>query len=611
MNPLNLVRNSLCVVAIGIFLLTPFGNNEDMVNGLTAGKIYWCTMTIFPMVGLFLYKQVRDRYSCFTFSIPDLMVALFIMVLLLTYDWKLNPNATVFIFTLQMLIAWFPLRDAICKEPVLISYAVLIFLFTGIVQALWGIMQVYELADSTHPLFSTTGFFPNPGPYSGYLAFVLPVAVGYMLHVRENKNSINFDYSVVYYISAVTILLIVAVLPVGMSRSAWLAAFFSTAWVLWKYRVGRRKYRIFLKRKPRRVLLYTLLVVIVAGGLMAGLYHLKKESADGRMLIWKITTHAFLDNPVRGTGVGGFAGAYAGAQANYFAGGNATEHEKWVAGTPEAAFNEYLQILVETGIFGFLVFVVGIASIIYMGIRRKRYYAVGDLISLFIFSLTSYPLRDPSFLPGFLVLSVIAVGNNRSYESRHPRLQSYLIMLITVVLLALSGYQAYRMDNYRKWMETKALYNNKIYEVAAGKYYAPLYTGLHFEPAYLFEYAQCLGESGNPTQAIRLLQRAEGLSSDPMIRCMIGKNNMRSGRYDEAETYYRKALHLLPQRIYPYYLMTELYSHPGYYRPEKLRMTVDSVLYKRPKVENSAIREMREKVNKIVIYPVPEQNGEN
>lgn len=38
MNPLNLVRNSLCVVAIGIFLLTPFGNNEDMVNGLTAGK---------------------------------------------------------------------------------------------------------------------------------------------------------------------------------------------------------------------------------------------------------------------------------------------------------------------------------------------------------------------------------------------------------------------------------------------------------------------------------------------------------------------------------------------------------------------------------------------
>lgn len=83
-----------------------------------------------------------------------------------------------------------------------------------------------------------------------------------------------------------------------------------------------------------------------------------------------------------------------------------------------------------------------------------------------------------------------------------------------------------------------------------------------------------------------------------MIHYMIGKNKMKCNDFQGAETSLVYGLKILPERIYPYFLLTELYSHPENYNPERLRLAADSVLYKRPKAESTAILEMRTKVNK-------------
>ena len=66
--------------------------------------------------------------------------------------------------------------------------------------------------------------------------------------------------------------------------------------------------------------------------------------------MWKITTKAIQKQPITGTSLGGFPAAYAETQAEYMASGKATEQEKLVAGCPEYAFNEYLQIGLEQGL---------------------------------------------------------------------------------------------------------------------------------------------------------------------------------------------------------------------------------------------------------------------
>lgn len=57
---------------------------------------------------------------------------------------------------------------------------------------------------------------------------------------------------------------------------------------------------------------------------------------------------------------------------------------------------------------------------------------------------------------------------------------------------------------------------------------------------------------------------------------------------------------MLPERIYPYYLLTKLYSAPTFFQEDKFINAANAVLSKEPKVDNSAVREMREEV-KILI----------
>ena len=80
----------------------------------------------------------------------------------------------------------------------------------------------------------------------------------------------------------------------------------------------------------------------------------------------------FKKYPVTGTGLGGFPAAYAEAQAEYMTSGKASEQEKWIAGCPEYAFNEYLQIGLEQGIIGLALFMTCLGSIVYKGIKNKK-----------------------------------------------------------------------------------------------------------------------------------------------------------------------------------------------------------------------------------------------
>lgn len=72
--------------------------------------------------------------------------------------------------------------------------------------------------------------------------------------------------------------------------------------------------------------------------------------------MWKITAKAITEQPF-GTGLGGFPAAYAETQAGYFASGKGTDTERLVAGCPEYAFNEFLQIGLEQGVTGLIVFI--------------------------------------------------------------------------------------------------------------------------------------------------------------------------------------------------------------------------------------------------------------
>lgn len=88
--------------------------------------------------------------------------------------------------------------------------------------------------------------------------------------------------------------------------------------------------------------------------------------------------------------------------------------------------------------------------------------------------------------------------------------------------------------------------------------------------------------------------------SNPMILNVLGRNAQGAEDYEEAERYYWRAVHRLPGRIYPYYLLVKLYAEKDFYQPDKLYRAAKSVLGKEPKVNSEAVRQMRDEVRKII-----------
>ena len=77
-------------------------------------------------------------------------------------------------------------------------------------------------------------------------------------------------------------------------------------------------------------------------------------------------------HPVAGTGIGGFPATYAQVQSAYFETDIASHKEKQNAICPQYAYNEYLQIGLELGITGLLLFIFWLAFSLITGSNTDK-----------------------------------------------------------------------------------------------------------------------------------------------------------------------------------------------------------------------------------------------
>ena len=409
----------------------------------------------------------------------------------------------------------------------------------GAAEAVWGLLQVYGYEPSNHSLYALTGSFYNPGPYSGFLAMCLPIALHEWLKGR----------GIWKHLALVALVLMGVVLPSGMSRSAWLAALVASGYV-WAMHSREKIYQY------RKVFLLVGLLLLFLG---VGAYHWKKDSADGRLLMWKI---AFTEVIVPWNGVGWeyVAGAYGMGQERYFASGKGTEQEERVAGAPEYVFNEYLQVGLAWGMHTMFGIVFLVIVCLKWGHVSRQYGVCGGLMSLSVFAFSSYPFQFMEFILAFLALLVACA----------------------------MGYR-------KKWVGALAL----VLGIGIGAYLAD--NRPQKNARQMFEQAHALHKAGKWWASTELLKETMKVSSDAMVLNIIGKNFQAMGQPKVAEHWYVRSTHRLPNRIYPYYLLAKLYAeHPDVFPKEKLEWAARMVQDKEPKVQSTAIRQMREEVKKLL-----------
>lgn len=465
-----------------------------------------------------------------------------------------------------------------------------VLIVLGGIEAIWGLRQIYGLAVSNHSLYALTGSFFNPGPYSGYLAMIFPLCLNECLKAKKIKERTWVEQAK-YYVAAGVMLLMLCVLPAGMSRSAWIAAAVSGTWVYGVHSLWGSRLKEFARKYRRRLVL-----ILIAGGIvliLAGyaLFQLKAASANGRLFMWKISCLAIAEKPLAGYGTGSFASAYGAAQENYFADGDYTETEELVAGSPEYAFNEYLQLAVEYGIPVLIVALSVIAFCLWKGISEKRIGVCGGVISVLVFAVSSYPMQIPGFaITFYFLLAACAIGRSRT---------TFLLFTLSIALLGTYFWKCNQYEACKDWVRCKMIYNIGSYQ-SAKEEYAALHPKLKNRGAFLFEYGHCLHKLKEYEKSTEILEEAMAHNNDPMILNIIGKNYQALGEYKKAEEWLIRSTHRLPGRIYPYYLLAKLYAEPEYCQPDRLKHTVEIVLTKEPKVQSTAVKEMREEVKKLV-----------
>jgi tetratricopeptide (TPR) repeat protein len=119
---------------------------------------------------------------------------------------------------------------------------------------------------------------------------------------------------------------------------------------------------------------------------------------------------------------------------------------------------------------------------------------------------------------------------------------------------------------------------------------------LQDEIKFLFEYAQSLSKTEEYEKSNEVLQRAMQISCDPMLYNIMGKNYQALLQYELAEQNFKKASNLVPNRLYPHYLLAKLY-HEMRLR-EKAESETNIVLTKKPKVDSKAVEEMRDELKR-------------
>lgn len=382
---------------------------------------------------------------------------------------------------------------------------------SGLLQAGVATAQLGGLTATRNMYYDLTGSFPNPGPLGGWLCVALLAAVLLTGQSWENGRK-----------TRAALLgggLIGIILWLTDSRAAWVglvAGLFS----------------ILLTRRFRyKKTLLGVSTLILAAGLLA-LYRYKKESADGRLLIWRVSADVIARRPVSGQGVGSFPERYMEAQGDYFA-RNPESRFSSVADQVSTPFNEWIGLVCEQGLLG------GALALLLLGTALRRRGMTPEarhgqalLVAWTVFGLFSYPSAFLSF--GLLLGAILARCADRPAVSERPIRWGSGVSVALWVAVA-GGWTLWTIERAGTTDRSRYI---RLKEVSARM--------RDFSPSDL-----------------PWLDRQAGRLPVAEFYTALGDRFLAADRTERAKHYYRQASRMIPSRLRPYDGLFRAYLRTG------------------------------------------------
>ena len=408
-------------------------------------------------------------------------------------------------------------------------------------QAVYAIVQAIGLYPS-HFSYRVVGSFDNPAGLAACLSVGIPCCI-YLFRTWERK--------ILKGASVLMALFIATALLLSESRTGILAGILlPAAW--WMFGSIKRRW---LK----------LAVLGIGVVLMPIMYMAKKDSADGRLLMFRCGWEMIKDKPLFGLGTEGVQAHYMDYQAEWLAAHPESDFTM-LADNVKSVFNEYLTIGICFGIVGWLF--LGLFVWLMIHCYRKvpseeGRCALMSLAAIGVLSCFSYPLSYPFIWVILVWDSYILL--HRAYPIVLPKSKTVRCTMATVLFCTSSLLLYGVVERTRaelEWGRVSQMALMGRSEEAFPRYKA-LMSVLGNEPYFLYNYAAELYMAGRHEEALHMARRCRTHWADYDLELLQGELLNEQERYEEAEHHFLLAADMCPVRFVPLNSLLELYQQTG------------------------------------------------
>lgn len=435
----------------------------------------------------------------------------------------------------------------------------------GILEILYSIVQLFGLVPDNYRYAPFSGSLNNPAVYGMYLSFCMPMAVYYSIRSAARERNAWRTLTVVF----------VVFIFLSCSRTAILASLSGAVLVLMMER------EMFMKRfrskKKQLVVIGCMAVFLIA------LYFCKRESADGRLLIWTVCLEMIKDKPWTGCGFDGYMAQYMNYQADYLA-ANPESPYVLLAGETQNSFNEFLRVAVLYGIPCAVVFVgVLVSTLLYIGRRAREFRSVllAMCVVFVVWCLFSYPLNIP-----FVWLIMLFVYLSLPFPMTHvcvPRCSVVIVLTASMSGLGMLGTSV--MHDIRRIL---------LQECAAiccddntMKEYMDMYEEYADDYQFIYNYGVVLHQRGEYMKSAEVFKQGSRYLSDYNMMLLLGDDYQKLKQYDHALACYKRAWEMVPSRYLPLYYSMRVYMEIG--DTVEARKMANAIIHKQNKIKTSRL----------------------
>lgn len=435
----------------------------------------------------------------------------------------------------------------------------------GLLEILYSIAQLFGIVPDNFHYAYFSGSLNNPAIFGMLMSFCVPISVYYGVRTSGTKQT---TWEVIALTFGVFVIL-------SNSRAAILSSMLGTVVIL--VMELKSLQRFIANKRYRNIGIALFVITLIA------LYFYKRDSADGRVLIWTVSLEMIKDRPWFGWGFDGYIAQYMNYQADYL---NAHPDSPFMllAGETQSPFNEFLHAAIIYGIPCAFVFIgIIIWTIWYICARVKEHKSILlSIVCVFVvWCLFCYPLNIPFVWLIILFIALSMITGSVVFSA--PKLCMAIVLFAGAISLR-SLVMASIHDIRRICLQERANDSNDEGVMAE---YEKMYKDYYDDYLFIYNYGALLHLRGEYEKSLEVFRNGSRYLSDYNMTLLMADDYQKLKQYDFAAVYYRRAGEMIPSRYLPLYYLMQLHLEKG--DMIKAHEIANQILKKENKIKKSKL----------------------